>query len=161
VGKTADTLEIDREDGFASRERHVQRAGIAILTVLVLLGAAGLFGDGPLSRAEARDQSLTVEYQRFTRQSARHVVGIDSGARGTQARIAFDNAFLQHYAIEEVRPPRVEIEDHGGQLVFIVPTTNGAARLELHLEALEPGVFSTRIHVEGGGTTTVRQIVFF
>ena len=126
-----------------------------------MLGAAGLFGDGPLSHAQSGSGNLSVTYERFARQTVAQTLVVEAATQASEARITFDKEFLGHYSIEEPRPLQVQSEDNGNEMVFVVPASQGVARLELRLEASRPGVFTTHVAVAGGGSAHIRQIVFF
>ena len=49
------------------RNWRVKRVGWVVLAILVLAGAAGLFGDGPLSSTIRSANGLTLEFDRFVR----------------------------------------------------------------------------------------------
>lgn len=160
--KSNKALQMHRADEFARLEAQVQRAGLVVLTMFLVLGAAGLFGNGPLSRVQSTTGNLTVEYERFTRQTTLHEIVVEAATGGIpEARISFDKSFLDQYVIEETRPRQAKTEDHGDRLTFLVPTIDGMARLALRLEASNPGLFSTRVSLEGGSSSEIRQLVFF
>jgi hypothetical protein len=68
----ADGLQLAQDPEFQRREWRLQRIGWWALALFVVAAAAGLFGDGPLSRAHAAtsDARLTIDYERFLRAGA-------------------------------------------------------------------------------------------
>ncbi len=65
-------LQIEQDPTFQQREWRVQRIGWWLLAGFVVAAALGLFGGGPLSRAQAgeRGAPLWIEYERFTKVGA-------------------------------------------------------------------------------------------
>jgi len=86
---------------FASRLAWWGMAGILILA------AAGAFGDGPLAHAEARDgDRLLVAYERFQRSDAATAFELTfaSPPAGTDPAFCLDTAFLEVWQISRIEP---------------------------------------------------------
>jgi hypothetical protein len=60
---------IEQDPRFQKLDWSLQRAFLVAAAVLLLLAAAGLFGDGPLSRRRMMSGDLTITHERFARQS--------------------------------------------------------------------------------------------
>jgi hypothetical protein len=153
-------LELESNPRFLTLERTVQRIGIGLMALFVVAGALGVFGDGVVSTATARAGSLTVTYERVTRQTVRSTMTIEAASPDV-ARIGFDRAFLDEMTIHETRPRELEMRSEADRVVFLVPAINGLATLRLHIEPLGPGVHRTRVTTQDGGRVELRQIVLF
>lgn len=157
-----DALAVDRAEGFLRRERHAQRVGTGILTLFVLAGAAGLFGNGPLSQVVETSGVLTVTYERFTRQSVHSELAIEAGvppAAAAEIRVARE--FLDMVDLVDVRPVGALKRLEENAAVFEVPAPGGRVWLQLRYAPQRYGVLRTDIVVGSGAPAHVRQIVFF
>ena len=100
-------LQIERPDKFLKHERRFQRVGVMLLTLFVLAGVAGAFGDGPLGRATTTGGTL-LRYERFGRTTVPTLLTITVNAAvadGAPVRFRIARAFLQDVDSLELRPP--------------------------------------------------------
>lgn len=127
----------------------------AVLAMVVLAGLLGVFGDGPLARAERRSGSLSVQYDRFQRAERMTVVRIDFADGG---EVALDPALLEHWRVESVVPePRSVTVDDGTIVYRFRASTSGHAAFRLTPEKM--GGRSVRVE-SGGDAVTVAVFVY-
>jgi hypothetical protein len=109
---------------FERRSWTFQRIGWALMAVTVLAALLGVFGAGPLSRAEVRSGAFRVQYPRFARVNAPAVLRFEvPGAAGTGefAMLWLERPFLDRVRIESVTPrPSVEVM-RNGRMVYLFP----------------------------------------
>lgn len=60
---------VEQDPRFQATDWFLQRAFLALAGVLILLTAAGLFGDGPLSKRRVTSGDVTLTHERFARKS--------------------------------------------------------------------------------------------
>src|SRR5919106_6001727 len=61
-----ESLQIDQDLAYQQREWLVERVGWIVMLLLIVAAAAGIFGNGVLSRASVSDgKQLRIEYERF------------------------------------------------------------------------------------------------
>jgi hypothetical protein len=158
-----DALAVDRPEVFLKRERAAQRAGIVVLALFVVAGAAGLFGDGPLSDARVDNGAVTVSFERFSRQAFRTELEIaaDAPPGAAPVEIRLRREFLSAIDVLEVRPVNALKRLEETAVIFEVPSSGGRAFLQLQYEPKRPGVLRTDVHVGTHAAVHVRQIVFF
>jgi hypothetical protein len=160
--KDDDALEIDRPEVFLKRERVAQRIGTAILSVFVIAGVAGAFGSGPLSRTRVQDGSVTLEFERFTRQTFRTQLDISiAGLTGASQEIRIPREFLRRIDMLEMRPVGSLKRLEEDVAIFEVPVANGTAGLELLYAPNFFGVLQIDIAAGTAPSARVRQIVYF
>lgn len=157
-----DALAVDRPEEFLRRERIAQKAGVAVLTLFVLAGLAGAFGNGPLANTEVTSGAATIRYERFARQTYRTEVEIFvTGTNDETVQVAVSRAFLDHIDVLEVRPPDTLKRLERDVAVFEVASSQGAATIVLRYEPKSYGVLDADIVVKGQPPAHLRQIVFF
>jgi hypothetical protein len=158
-----DALAVDRPEVFLKRERAAQNVGVVFLTLFVIAGAAGLFGDGPLSQAVVTSGAVTVTFDRFARQTLRTALEIaaDAPASGAPIEIRVSREFLGAIDVLETRPVGALKRLDADTAVFEVPPSDGRAFLQLHYEPKRAGVLRTDVSVSAQPPVHVRQIVFF
>ena len=120
-----------------------ERVGWYVLVIIVLLALAGLFGNGPLSDAEAvsQDGRLKVEYQRLSRSGTTDSLFITiQGVPGKPVMVELAGSLLREASIETMQPePQVSMS-HGPALLLQLGTTNdGVATLYLTLRSEHVG----------------------
>jgi hypothetical protein len=121
-GDKVGDLEVAQDLRFQRRAWTFQRIGWAVMAALLLVGAAGLFGEGPLANATAvsRDGAYRVEYARFARHQAPEVIRIalTAGAAGEEARISVDRDYADGMQIEEVYPEPESVEAGPAEITY-------------------------------------------
>jgi hypothetical protein len=160
--KDQDALDIDRPEVFLKREHLAQQIGTVFLLVFVVAGVAGAFGNGPLSRTRVQDGNVTLEYERFTRETFRTQVDISiEGLTGAAQEIRIPREFLRRIDMLEVRPADTLKRLEEDVAIFEVPVVDGTASLELLYEPNSFGVLHLDIAAGAMPGASVRQIVYF
>lgn len=159
----SEELELERPHAFLRRERAVQRAGVASLTLFVFAGAAGAFGDGPLSRTATEGGTL-VRYERFTRASAPTTIAISvatTAADGAPVRIRIDRALVDNLDFLEVRPNgALKMLDAEGAWLE-APAAGGRGEVELHYKPRRAGILRSLVAPQRGEPAQVWQLTYF
>lgn len=96
-------LEIERDDRFIAKERLTHRVAIVAMTLVVLGGALGVFGFGPLASTTRRGDGFTVTYERFARNGAPLQLTVEQSRLGPP-RVWIDDAVLEAMQLERVVP---------------------------------------------------------
>jgi hypothetical protein len=159
-----DELQIDRADSFLVKERRVQRAGTAVLAVFALAGAAGVFGEGPLSPSEIASGPIHVRFERFARATNQTllVVDVDTAASdGTPVAIGLSRVFLDRITLDEVRPSTAHKGYDRSEARFEVPAYGGRAHFELIYQPVRSGLLDVTVTSGPSGTARFWQLVHF
>jgi hypothetical protein len=107
-------LEIVQDLAHQKREWRFERAGWAVLAVLVALALLGLFGDGPLSERTlaSADGQLRIEYDRFLRREAPATLRVHVAARpSTEVRVWLGRDYLERVNRREISPLPQRVEE--------------------------------------------------
>jgi hypothetical protein len=159
------SLDLREAIDFQRREWRVQRIGWIAIAAVLLLGIAGLFGNGPLSRASAVDGPLHVEYQRFVHNKAPTTLSITlRDLKSESIRLAIDRQYLDAVPIEHVRPLPIRTESSGNDVIFEFAVANAPnAHISLDSRPQTTGFAHGAIrlqHPERGAVVHFRQLVY-
>jgi hypothetical protein len=158
--------EIEQDMRHERLSWRIQRAGWAVMGLIVAAALAGVLGSGPLSRSTASAPSgVQLAYERFGRYqdpqtlTLRLPAGLTTGDR---LRVSISRAFLDHSKIEAV-VPQPEAQDLGdGRIVYVFRVTDRAAPMTVSFVIVpqqigaQPGV----VRVEGPGDGGRAEIRF-
>ncbi|HXH06764.1 MAG TPA: hypothetical protein VNI83_09250 [Vicinamibacterales bacterium] len=159
-------LVLDEDLAFQRRVWTIQRIGWVVLALLVVAGAFGLFGGGPISRASTGDPAgrLAVEYERFCRREATTTLTVrlrEPRAPEGAASVVFAPAYLDAIAIEQVVPPPEgsEIRPDGVVFRFRPPPNDMPMVVIFFLRVRRAGIVFGRLS-SAGSSVTFRQLVY-
>ncbi|MBC6980135.1 hypothetical protein [Caulobacter sp. 17J80-11] len=155
-------LEIDEDPGFQDVAWTAERVGWAIMLLLLLAAVAGVFGNGPFSRAQTRtpEGGLSVDYPRFARMESADE--LELRVRGDRrATVEIDGDFSRDFLIESIQPEPVAQRPHRGGVSLDFEPGPGQAeqRVTLHLRPRRPG-FPIRAEVGLRGEPRVEISTF-
>lgn len=147
--------------GFMRRNWQVQRAGWLLMTLVVLLGLAGLFGQGRLSRGEAAGQGLTLRYQRVVRLLASQSLEFALDARQSgEVALELDSGFVSRTEIERIIPePREILVSPEGQRLSFPSAGPGSVAVRLLFVPKKLGRLRARFGTPGGAELPVSFLV--
>lgn len=133
------------EENMRMQQRvwRFERLGWYALVVIVSLGLAGLFGNGPLSdgRSISADGRVQVDYQRISRSGTQDNLRINvRGTPGTPVTVELDGGFFRHVSIQTLQPEPQVSRSRGQALLFELGTSaDGVATLYLTLHSKSVG----------------------
>ena len=159
---SCENLETEENLAFQHRSWRWQTVGRWAVALLVIAAMVGLFGRGPLSRAEAAtpDGRLRVEYPRLARTEATYRFTLHvapEAVKNGEVAVTIDAALLEVLQVESVVPEPTAVELGRGQVThrFRAGETDGLAPIALFLKASGYGRHSGRIGLEGGASAEV------
>jgi hypothetical protein len=159
-------MQLPQDMKFQRREWAAQRVGIALMVLILIAGALGAFGDGPLSRSRQTDRGghLTIRFERFARLQAAHSVRIEADpvlAVEGRVRIGIEASLLENQELRSITPAPLATEAGDAEHVFIYPVPASGARVSitLHLLPLRAGTIRGAVAV-GEATVGVAQFVY-
>ena len=165
--KSKPELELAEDETFVRRQHAVQRVGWFLMAALVVAALAGAFGRGPLSNdsATARDQSLSLEYDRFGRSQAETELKfhISEKALDTDTlRLWLDRQYMARFQVVDINPEpeRTDLSFDRMTLVYRVPKRDGPLSVKVVLEPTERGSFEGACGIEGKDSVAFKQFVY-
>jgi hypothetical protein len=148
---------------FQRREWIWQRVGWILLALLLLAGAAGVFGNGPLADATLDNAVASLKYERFVRRDAdtRWELTLRDVPAGGTADIAIDAAFAAHFEITAIQPEPSSAFLSDGRWVYRFDIRDGGEQQVVFI--LQPervGRHAGSIEVAGAPPFTLSQLTY-
>lgn len=157
MGKSNDSIEIVTTDLEIEEELDAhrkgwaaQRVGLIFIFALVILAAAGVFGDGLASKNTISHDQITVESERFYRFEARMPIKVHVADVQTEngLTLAFPSHYLQNFRIESIQPePKSNKIDDG--TVSYTFEGRGSMEITFFLIPKTPGTIAGDLDVNG------------
>ncbi|MFJ4156644.1 hypothetical protein ACIPZF_17825 [Pseudomonas sp. NPDC089752] len=163
------------DDEFTSRTEPVQenmalqrrvwrfeRVGWYALVVVILLGLAGVFGNGPLSDAQvsSRDGRLHVDYQRLSRSGTTDSLKIRvQGRAGELVDIQLSGSLFSVASIETLQP-QPQLSRSQGDSILLQTGSSADGRVTLYLTLRSESVGRLQGQVRTGPATAVHFSTF-
>jgi hypothetical protein len=167
VPTTHRSIQIDEDSKYQQREWRFERAGWAVMGVLLIAGLLGLLGYGPLSRTQAGTPAgLMVTYDRMQRASApteyRFRVA-QSLAHDGELRLRFDDALLDELELDSILPEPVQMRAGPGYTEFVFAMADAGespARLQFQFKPATFGHVRGHVSTDGAEPLVIDQIIF-
>lgn len=141
-----------------------ERVGWYALVIIVLLALAGVFGNGPLSNAEAvsADGKLRVQYQRLSRTGTVDTLRIMvQGSAGKPLTVTLDGTLFREASIETMQPAPLSSMSKGQALLLQLGTSNdGLATLYLTVRSEYVGTLRGMVEADPGTAVSLSTFLF-
>ena len=143
----------------APRSRRGQLVGFAMLWLLVLLGALGVLGKGPLNETTIANDRAHVDYERVLRARASTEFRIAASPVGPRVRVEVESTDPGELELDPIvpEPETQRVTARGAVLDFA--TQGGAILLELRETPRRIGVRTVRITVDHAEPLWIRQLI--
>lgn len=158
---------VSDEMKFHRRYWLVQRAGWALIGLVLLAALLGLFGPGLPGRAHAMDQNsrLRIEYGRFEREQAETTLRVQLGAGAAQngeARLWLSREYMDGIEIQSVAPEPERVEAAGDRLTYVFNVSDAAQEtpVTFHFEPERIGRLRGRAGLADGTSVEFSQFVY-
>ena len=167
MAKTVQGLQIEEDLAHQRREWRFERAGWVVMGLLLLAGLLGLFGNGPLSRAQAGDPgAVSVDYDRLQRAASPQTYRFEVDpalASDGELRLRFEDSLLEELEIQSIIPEPESVTAGPGYTEFafaMAPGAGSPARFVFQFEHTTFGHVRGRVAAPGVPTLVVDQFVF-
>lgn len=146
------------------RAWRIERVGWYALLVLIGLTLLGLFSKGPLStvKATSHDGSLTVDYERFSRNGAEERMVITArGQPGQHLDVTLPAGLLEGMALEALQPQTGPASSRDRDLLIpLRADAQGAAVLYLTLRSDGAWLFKGDVELSTGARVAVTKFIY-
>lgn len=165
------------DTAFNRREWSIQRAAWAVMVLVLVAAAFGVFGRGAVSRATLRADGLVVSYERFARHGASEQLTVtvmpqepraapapaaELGQSRDRVRIWLSRQFVDDIEMVGVSP-EVESSSASSERVtyeFLPPTATQPTVITFSFRPEGYWRKRLRVGVEGGPTVEARRFVY-
>jgi hypothetical protein len=164
IAKVNDEVAVGENLDFQRKWWRFENAIWIIFTLIILCDLAGLFGRGPLAKAEQRaeDGSIDVQYERIERTQSPSVLTVhfaQSTIHDGKINLFISNSLVKELGTQRVIPaPQTTTVGNGG-LTYTFPTSHVPASIDLALEPAGPGIYHFMIGVVGGSPVQATVVV--
>jgi hypothetical protein len=156
-------LHLNEDLPFQRRQWVFERVGWAFIALVLLGGLAGAFGEGPLSRKQAGEGNLKVEYERFVRhgKSTDIEMTVTPGQSG-EAPVSIAREFLSAVQVEHItpEPERVEAGADAITYVFAAPPPATSIEVTFNLRPDELGSREATVRAGEGEPVILKQFTY-
>lgn len=126
--------QIPEDIGLQKIAWKIQKVCWVIIVVVMLLIAAGVFGNGPLSNVREIKKNITVEYERFSRHKGEikttiHLTGVQQ-----HVNVSIPVTYLSAFKLETVFPGSYESKIESGAVLYTFDSGNSTS-LTIHFFA--------------------------
>jgi hypothetical protein len=152
---------LDSQLAFHRKEWRIQRIGWVLVALFLVLAVAGLFGNGPLSRAHTDNRSGRVDYERFTRYglSTDVVVTPVASAHGV-IRVTISADYLEAFRVERITPEPGAVRMTGPDILYEFASAAPGASISFHLRPQRLWRHSATVTIDGGTRLDISQLTY-
>jgi hypothetical protein len=162
--KSIDDLEQKVFLRFHDRSWRIRRIGLALMCLLVVAAAIGLFGRGFLSTttAQSSDQAVQARFDRFLHYAAPTELRVAISSPANPMQVSVSRNYLEQFELRSVLPDPDKVHAGENGLVFAFnvagkPRETGVVFL---LQPSRVGTVSGRLRVDDHSEIELRQFVY-
>jgi hypothetical protein len=164
VAKVNDEVAVGEDLDFQRKWWRFENAAWVFFTLIIILDLGGLFGRGPIAKAERRtaDGTLDVKYERIERTDSPSILSISFGQpaiQGGKIRLYVSNSLVKPLGTQRVIPAPQETILGDGGLTYTFPATKPPASVDLALQPSGPGIYDFTLGVVGAEQVHARIVV--
>jgi hypothetical protein len=164
VAKVNDEVAVGEDLDFQRKWWRFENAAWVFFTLIIILDLGGLFGRGPIAKAERRtaDGTLDVKYERIERTDSPSILSISFGQPAIQdgkIRLYVSNSLVKPLGTQRVIPAPQETILGDGGLTYTFPATKPPASVDLALQPSGPGIYDFTLGVVGAEQVHARIVV--
>jgi hypothetical protein len=164
VAKVNDEVAVGEDLDFQRKWWRFENAAWVVFTLIIVLDLCGLFGRGPIAKAERRsaDGAIDVKYERIERTNSPSILTIQfaqSAIQNGKIQLYVSNSLVKQLGTQRVIPaPQDTVIGEGG-LTYTFPASRTPASVDLALQPAGPGIFDFTVGVAGGQPVHAKIVV--
>lgn len=141
-----------------------ERAVWIFFTVLVLLDIAGVFGRGPVAKAERRSQDgmIDVHYERIERFSTPSILNVAFGPNAIhdgKVQLWVSENMIKVLGTQRIVPQPLASSIGEDGILYTFQASKPPASVQFALEPSAPGIFPIEVRVPGSQTLDLKVAV--
>jgi hypothetical protein len=164
VSKVNEEVAVGEDLDFQRKWWRFENTAWVVFTLIIVLDLCGLFGRGPIAKAErhSADGTIDVKYERIERTDSPSILTIQfaqSAIQDGKIRLYVSNSLVKPLGTQRVIPaPQDTVIGQGG-LTYTFPATRPPASEALALQPSGPGIFDFSVGVVGAQQIQARVVV--
>jgi hypothetical protein len=164
VAKVNDEVAVGEDLEFQRKWWRFENAAWVLFTLIIILDLSGLFGRGPLAKAERHtaDGTIDVKYERIERTDSPSIMTIQFGPSAIhdgEIRLYVSDTLVKQLGTQRVIPaPKDTLVGDGG-LTYTFSASKPPASVDLALQPSGPGLFNFAVGVVGAERVHARIVV--
>jgi hypothetical protein len=164
VAKVNNEIEVGENLDFQRKWWRFENVVWVFFTLIIVLDLAGVFGRGPVAKAERRsaDGTIDVKYERIERTDSPSILTINFGPSAIQnGKIVLyvSESLVKGLGTQRVVPAPIETRIGNGGLTYTFPASGLPASVDLALEPAGPGLYDFTIGVVGAAPIHAKVFV--
>lgn len=162
VPKINDEVAVGEDLDFQRRWWKFESAMWWIISAVLCLNFAGVFGRGLLAHAEISNQSMDVKYERVERTGTPAILKVQfKGAAQADGRVRLhvSESIVEELGAQRVIPSPLESAIGDGGLTYTFPAEEAPGAVEFALQPPRPGIYRFTISTAGAPALSARVVV--
>jgi hypothetical protein len=164
VAKVNDDVAVGEDLEFQRAWWRFENAAWLIFTLIIILDLSGLFGRGPLAKAERRSEDGTIDlkYERIERTDSPSIMTLRFGPSAIhdgKIRLYVSESLVKPLGTQRVIPAPQETLIGDGGLTYSFPASQTPASVDFALQPSGPGIFDFTVGVVGAEKVHGRVVV--
>ena len=161
MSRAPERCDSDADHRFHRNEWRIQRVGWVMVALFLAMAVAGLFGNGPLSRAHADGAAGRIEYERFLRYGlSTDLVITPAGAAHGVNRIEIDTEYLEAFRVEHITPEPAAARMTGTRLLYEFASAAPGASISISIRPQRLWRHRASITIDGGAPLEISQLTY-
>jgi hypothetical protein len=164
VARVNDEVAVGEDLEFQRKWWRFENAAWVFFTVIIILDLSGLFGRGPLARAERRtaDGTIDVKYERIERTDSPSIMTIHFGPSAIQngkIHLYISDSLVKPLGTQRVIPAPQDTLIGNSGLTYTFLASKPPASVDLALQPSGPGIYDFAVGVVGAEWVHARIVV--
>ncbi len=154
VAKVNEEIAVGEDLDFQRKWWRFENAAWVFFTLIIVLDLAGLFGRGPIAKAElhSSDGAMDVQYERIERTESPSIMTIhfaQSAIQNGKIKLYISDSLVKGLGTQRVIPaPQDSVVGKGG-ITYTFPASTSPATVDLALEPAGPGLYDFTVGIPG------------
>jgi hypothetical protein len=154
VAKVDGEVAVGEDLDFQRKWWRFENVAWVVFTLIIVLDLSGLFGRGPLAKAERRslDGAIDVKYERIERTDSPSILTVQfaqSAITSGKIKLYVSESLVKALGTQRVIPAPLETVVGDGGLTYTFPSSRPPATVDLALQPSGPGIYEFTIGVVG------------
>jgi hypothetical protein len=157
-------IEVGEDLEFQRKWWRFENFAWILFSLIIVLDLAGLFGRGPIAKAERRtaDGTIDVKYERIERTESPSILTIDFGPSAIhdgKIKLYISESLVKGLGTQRVVPAPLETMIGDGGLTYTFSASKPPASVDLALQPSGPGIYHFTVGVVNAEPVQARVFV--